>query len=144
MNQNNSTWFLLKPALKLVSIRTRAYNSTDNGIYLVTASRPCPQYILVCCYVNQLFRALHSTETRPWSSRGFFFTLHRLQRSSVPMFGTSRYQARYSSRTLRFALSKSRLRIGFTILETMTADCVAVVDAMTALFFFIISGKCIG
>lgn len=54
------------------------------------------------------------------------------QRCDIPVFGTSRYQARYSSRALRFASSRSRLKIGFTTLAAPAAARVAAVDAMTA------------
>lgn len=48
------------------------------------------------------------------------------------MLGTSRYQARYSSRTLRLASSRSRLNIGLTTLAAPAAVRVAAADAMTA------------
>lgn len=45
----------------------------------------------------------------------------RLRRGLSPVFGTSRYQARYNSRTLRLASFMSRLKMGFTEVGTAAA-----------------------
>lgn len=55
---------------------------------------------------------------------------------AVPAFGTSRYQARYSSRTLRLASFRSRLKIGFTTLAAAAPVRVAALDAIMRLCFF--------
>lgn len=62
----------------------------------------------------------------------FLYTLKRPQQCNIPVFGTSRYQARYSSRALRLASSRSRLKIGLTTLAAPAAARAAAVDAMTA------------
>lgn len=62
----------------------------------------------------------------------FFHTVYPLQGADLPVLGTSRYHARYNSRTRRLASSKSRLKIGLTTLAAPAAVRVAAVDAITA------------
>lgn len=77
-----------------------------------------------------LSRNLHSDATLTLALLSLRFKLS--QRLNVPVLGTSRYQARYSSRALRLASFRSRLKIGLTTLAAPAAARVAAVDAMTA------------
>lgn len=92
-----------------------------------TVSTVFPRFVIVFAVI-QVFRLNLST----LKLSVVLITLHALQRSSLPVFGISRYQARYSSRALRFASSKSRLSIGLTTLAALTADRAVAEDAMTA------------
>lgn len=116
---------LIYERLQLMVYHYLVVNFNDND--------KCLMFIVRLTFASSIFSLYWtSTETRPWRWRCFLYTLELPQRSNIPVLGTSRYQARYSSRTLRLASSRSRLKIGLTTLAAPAAARVAAVDAMTA------------
>ncbi|KAG7216217.1 hypothetical protein INR49_029066 [Caranx melampygus] len=89
---------------------------------------PKPKKVSVA-NVSHYAGALHRHDLDAHSA---FHTPSTRRGGDKPVFGTSRYQARYSSRTLRLASSRSLLKIGLTTLEAAAAVRVAAADAITA------------